>query len=622
MAQPGNRDNAMLEMLDIVRDMRNMIRSQQASPFKFRVADTVSSSAPAATSLGDMSPPPVTRAATNPSTGGKTPFKPRWFGLKKERERMTQIHSMEANYDYRVKYPKDQRYHELDEEARVWWVYLDEATNFDNDMVGELSDSLDILLVFAGLFSAVLTTFVAQTSQALSQDYTQLSSSYLAEVTMLLRANGNGTTIPSIGVINTAFSPAINDLWLNGLWFTSLVLSLSVALFAVLAKQWMRQYMSIITGTPVERVFIRQYRFNGFKKWHVQAIIGILPVMLHLALVLFLLGLVIFLIPLNVVMACIIGAITAVVIILYVAASCTPLFIVQCAYRTTFTDLLYYICQVFRGVYLWLVYPIREYRFRHFNPDLPSEQGPEKFKPIVALREVERLTACDYRSDSDNESMKFESLWWLGQSTTSPSAKEIIRHSLGAFSRNMSEAMSTHAAFPVLYGYRALIDMLFEYKDQFDQLDVQNSEQMDYLEAQVRACVNHSGCRRNFHQLNFASRIPVSDLSIALTLLSSGILEVPIEYLGKTTILERDSVLPWILNVYRQSNFDRESEIKLPLVIWNALLDWYREKVGMNHLSQTFKDYLQTHSLYTQGSAHQATQYLSDVVHIRQREIE
>lgn len=55
---------------------------------------------------------------------------------------------MLENYNYRLKYPEDERYHELDEEARVWWVYLDEAIAFDNDMFEKLGDSLDILLVF------------------------------------------------------------------------------------------------------------------------------------------------------------------------------------------------------------------------------------------------------------------------------------------------------------------------------------------------------------------------------------------------------------------------------------------------------------------------------------------
>ncbi|KAJ3771364.1 hypothetical protein FB446DRAFT_604865, partial [Lentinula raphanica] len=245
-----------------------------------------------------------------------------------------------ANYDYRQKYPEDRQYHEHDPEARVWWVYLDEATAFDNDMIGELGDSLDILLVFAGLFSAVVTTFVAQTSQALSIDYPSLSASYLGEISTILRASGNSSSISQIPLTDTTFSPNAGDIWVNGLWFTSLTIALSVALFAVLAKQWLRQYMSIVTGTPRERTFIRQFRFDGLKAWKVQAIIGILPVLLHLSLVLFLISLVVFLVPLNIAIAYVTGVITASIVILYLAASVLPLCVVQCPYRTTFSDLL------------------------------------------------------------------------------------------------------------------------------------------------------------------------------------------------------------------------------------------------------------------------------------------
>ncbi|KAJ3710818.1 hypothetical protein C8R42DRAFT_563137, partial [Lentinula raphanica] len=198
--------------------------------------------------------------------------------------------------DYRLKYPKDELYHEHDPEARVWWVYNDEAAAFDKDMIDELGDSLDVLLIlYAGLFSAVVTTFVAQTSQALSIDNESLSASYLGEISAILRANGNISTISQIPSTGTAFSPATGDIWVNGLWFTSLTIALSVALFAVLAKQWLRQYMSIVTGTSQERAFIRQFRFDGLKAWKVPAIISILPILLHLSLVLFLIGLVLFL---------------------------------------------------------------------------------------------------------------------------------------------------------------------------------------------------------------------------------------------------------------------------------------------------------------------------------------
>ncbi|KAF8189234.1 hypothetical protein K438DRAFT_1593668, partial [Mycena galopus ATCC 62051] len=215
--------------------------------------------------------------------------------------------------DYRLKYPDDAPGHELDENARIWLTYNDEANAYDTDWISALADSLDILLVFAGLFSAVLTTFVAQTSQALAS--------------------------PQQG--STTSSPSGNDLWVNGLWFTSLTIALCVALFAVLAKQWLRQYTSIITGSAREQALIRQFRFDGLITWRVQGIVGILPILLHLSLILFLVGLIVFLHPLNVVMTWVSGGITFTAIALYLGANLLPILFLQCPYRTTFTDILH-----------------------------------------------------------------------------------------------------------------------------------------------------------------------------------------------------------------------------------------------------------------------------------------
>ncbi|KAF8918457.1 hypothetical protein CPB85DRAFT_1468941 [Mucidula mucida] len=40
-----------------------------------------------------------------------------------------------------------------------------------------------------------------------------------------------------------SFRAKSGDLWVNGLWFTSLVLSLTTTLIAVLTKQWINEYM-------------------------------------------------------------------------------------------------------------------------------------------------------------------------------------------------------------------------------------------------------------------------------------------------------------------------------------------------------------------------------------------
>ncbi|KIY62551.1 hypothetical protein CYLTODRAFT_426821 [Cylindrobasidium torrendii FP15055 ss-10] len=155
-------------------------------------------------------------------------------------------------------------------------------------MLGAAADSLDILLVFAGLFSAVLTTFVAQTSQSLSIDNSAVTVSLLVELVSVQRAALTGASLSDIASAN--LSPAIErtNIWVNALWFTSLALSLASALLAVLCKQWLRQYISFSAVSARERALIRQFRYDGMEKWAVRTIIGLLPTILHLALGLFL----------------------------------------------------------------------------------------------------------------------------------------------------------------------------------------------------------------------------------------------------------------------------------------------------------------------------------------------
>ncbi|KIK59939.1 hypothetical protein GYMLUDRAFT_1000336, partial [Collybiopsis luxurians FD-317 M1] len=85
--------------------------------------------------------------------------------------------------------------------------------------------------------------------------------------------------------------PSKNDLWINGLFFASLSLSLATALLSVLVKQWLQAYSSISSGNAKERAVIRQFRFSGLEKWKVPEIIGILPLILHASLALFFVGL-------------------------------------------------------------------------------------------------------------------------------------------------------------------------------------------------------------------------------------------------------------------------------------------------------------------------------------------
>ncbi|KAF7343239.1 hypothetical protein MVEN_01755300 [Mycena venus] len=364
--------------------------------------------------------------------------------------------------DYRRKYAEDPPYKELDPEARVWHVYNDESAIFDNDMIIESGDSLDILLVFAGLFSGVLTTFVAQTSQALAPDNIAISNSILLELVALQRAQANGTSLDSIPPADISFTAARTDIWVNGLWFTSLALSLTTALLAVLAKQWLRQYSSFITGSTRDRALIRQFRYACFDKWGVQFIIGLLPTVLHLALFLFMAGLVVFLYALDHIIARVVAAIAGFLGGTYMLTNALPIVAVGCPYRTPLTALLYsftygparklFASFVNAIIIIFLIIPyifvlhvlifvglLEKKRTLIPNDSIFFQFPPPKAK---SLRQVER----EYVHRKE-EPWIHAALSWLAITTSDPSAKIILVEALGT----MDPALEVRPLLPCFF---------------------------------------------------------------------------------------------------------------------------------------------------------------------------
>ncbi|THU83436.1 hypothetical protein K435DRAFT_587117, partial [Dendrothele bispora CBS 962.96] len=148
--------------------------------------------------------------------------------------------------DYIQMYEEDEPYKERGPNARVWKVYNHEVTKIDSDRVEDWRDGLDSLLVFAALFSAVITTIVVQTSTNLQKDWGEVTANLLVELIMIQRAGLNGipvNTIPSSQLTpSSKFTPRPVDVAINALFFFSLALSLSTALAAIVCKQWIHQY--------------------------------------------------------------------------------------------------------------------------------------------------------------------------------------------------------------------------------------------------------------------------------------------------------------------------------------------------------------------------------------------
>ena len=122
----------------------------------------------------------------------------------------------------------------------------------------------------------------------------------------------------------------------NILWFLSLVVALMTASLGILVKQWFHELLSYKTHDPKERLKIRFFREAGLERWKVHAIASSLPLLLQLALLLFFIGLALFLLQQDPVVAWV----TTVVMILWLAVFAftivMPMFASQCPYKTPF----------------------------------------------------------------------------------------------------------------------------------------------------------------------------------------------------------------------------------------------------------------------------------------------
>ncbi|KZV98422.1 hypothetical protein EXIGLDRAFT_808251 [Exidia glandulosa HHB12029] len=228
----------------------------------------------------------------------------------------------ELDTDFKRKYPPDLPGREMEDGARVWKVYRDEATANDNTILDGWNKTIDILLIFAGLFSAVATAFIIESYKLLQPD----SEAYTANALYILL--NNNSALPPPPSLDTSPSPLSR--WINGLWFTSLILALAVALLCILAKQWISEYSArnnASAQSPRHWARRHQVYFQAMSKWPVAEFISVLPFLLHLALFLFFAGVVAFLWTLDRAISILVIAIACLLGVFYAASTLAPLWI-------------------------------------------------------------------------------------------------------------------------------------------------------------------------------------------------------------------------------------------------------------------------------------------------------
>ncbi|KAI0697980.1 hypothetical protein BC835DRAFT_1269621, partial [Cytidiella melzeri] len=209
-----------------------------------------------------------------------------------------------------------------------WSAMASVVREVDEQKIKDCKEDIDTILVFAGLFSGALTAFLVESYQTLLQDPMDTIILLLQQIA----SQNNSTTAPPIS--QPAFQPTKNAIRVNVLWFGSFTLALVSASFAILVKQWLREYLSGEYTSPQARLRVRHFRNPGLDDWKVFEITAILPLLLQLSLALFLIGLCFFTAEVHSTIGHTTIPLVAAWGFLFVAASFAPVLSPRCPYKT------------------------------------------------------------------------------------------------------------------------------------------------------------------------------------------------------------------------------------------------------------------------------------------------
>jgi len=225
----------------------------------------------------------------------------------------------------------------------MWPLYISQAEKHDLQLVERWKKQTDTMINVAGFFSIVVSIFLVRAIGGLKPNSSEL---LLAQISLQLAQPPDVASIPLPDVV---FPPPTRlDIAVNVLWTLSLGLSLTCALSAILAQEWMQEYVyySQCHNTPSTRARIRAYLFDGLRGYHLDKVISAIPLLLHLAILLFGAGLITCFFTFNNVVAYTALVAYAIAGTLYLLLTISPLISLASPFKTPISNFLWRLMQL------------------------------------------------------------------------------------------------------------------------------------------------------------------------------------------------------------------------------------------------------------------------------------
>lgn len=170
-------------------------------------------------------------------------------------------------------------------------------------------------------------------------------SNTVALLTQISQQLSNGSQISAQTAVPplSSFQPSNSAIWVNALWFLSLVMALFCALLATLQQHWARRYLRRTQPQCAihTRARLRSFFSEGVDRFHLAFVVEAIPALLHMSMFLFLTGLVISLFTVHHTIAYIVFGATVVCGLAYMAITVMPVLFHDSPYHSPLSALFW-----------------------------------------------------------------------------------------------------------------------------------------------------------------------------------------------------------------------------------------------------------------------------------------
>lgn len=168
------------------------------------------------------------------------------------------------------------------DDVKFWTAYKKVSDEYDHDFLERANDDMGVILTFAGLLSAVNSSFIGG-MQPNPGDTTNIL------LLKLIQINANPNAVHDISNLSSSEGYSYLTLYMQSFAYASLVFSVLAASGAVLGKQWLNSYKAAArgTGSLEERCMRRQMKLDGLERSRLRSFLQAFLVLLQIALLFF-----------------------------------------------------------------------------------------------------------------------------------------------------------------------------------------------------------------------------------------------------------------------------------------------------------------------------------------------